>query len=152
VSTQDAKDLTEEVYQRYLLWDEEMWDIHLAHVLTCVGRNEAEQAALFAQGRYPLWAVNAKRKVVGWPPITGKENHKVTWTMKSLHITTPEQPLSRAFDFAIVRPGTRIPEWTLKVDTNVSGGSDYLEAGKLWEKVGGVWGGRWSTPDCPHCQ
>lgn len=51
MSVCDFKDLEDGIYNRYLLWEEEMFDAHLGHILTCVARSYAEQAALFAQGR-----------------------------------------------------------------------------------------------------
>ena len=150
--TRNPKDLTPELYARYLLWDKAVKQAGLNYILTCVARSEAEQHALYAQGLCSLSQVNVLREGVGLPKITSKENHRVTWTMQSRHIVNSANTKSRAFDFALLRPGSSEVEWSLRVDTNDKGGPDYLEAGQLWEEVGGEWGGRWIHSDPPHCQ
>ena len=152
MSTRSPQDLIEPVYLRWQLWDIAMHDAHLNYILTRVACSQIEQEALFAQGRNPLWIVNQYRRTADLPRIEEAENHKVTWTLESKHIVDPTRPKARAFDFAIKRSEKEIV-WSLKVDTNESAGPDYAEAGRIWEKLGGTWGGSWTThPDPPHCQ
>lgn len=150
--TRDPNDLTAEMLVRYQEWLPLVTKTGLYIILTRVACTWAEQKALFSKGRNPLWIVNQHFKTVGWPPVAEAENNKVTWTMKSLHIVDSQNPKARAFDFAIASPDHKQVFWSGKVDTNQSGGPDYAEAGMIWERCGGVWGGRWSHPDCPHCQ
>ncbi len=125
-----------------------------AHI-TCTGRSEAEQAALFAQGREPLASVTAKRRACGlWAIIPADNERCVTWTMDSKHIirfdpvTGKALNDARAFDVAIVKD--RQFTWELKVDVNADGIPDYAEMGEIGESFGLVWGGRWRRPDYPH--
>lgn len=123
------------------------------HVLiTNTGRLEIEQRALYAQGRDSLSVVNMVRKKAFLAPITAEENEScVTWTLDSLHIIKKNRPLAEAFDFAILLPSGKVT-WDIKVDTNLSKGSDYEEVGALGETLGLIWGGRWKKPDRPHFQ
>jgi hypothetical protein len=157
MSTRDPDDLTPEMFARYQMWSVGMTEAGLWYILTRVACDYQEQVALFAQGRNNLNAVNWYRKLAGLAPIPRQENHIVTWTLNSFHIVSLSDndsfnDKSRAFDFAITTPDNRRVLWDLKVDTNTSSGPDYHEAGVLWEGLGGVWGGRWAHPDCPHCQ
>ena len=125
--------------------------------VTCTGRSEKEQQALYAQGREPLDAVNAKRKAVGLWMLREEENKRpVTWTLESRHIIhfDPETGnalnRARAFDVAIVKDKQFV--WDLKADVNEDGIPDYEEIGMIGEACGLVWGGRWDKPDRPHFQ
>lgn len=150
--TRDPNDLTAEMLARYQEWLPIVTKAGLYVLLTRVACSLAEQAVLHKQGRNGVDVVNLYRKTVGWPPITHQQNTKVTWTLASLHIVDSLHPKSRAFDFAITTPDHSHVIWGVKMDTNACGGPDYAEAGMIWEKCGGVWGGRWKTPDRPHCQ
>lgn len=101
-------------------------------MLTCTYRSQAEQDALYAQGRTT-------------------SGPKVTWTRSSRHsLLLNGKPASGAFDIAILSNGK--PTWALKVDVNLNNKSDYEEAGVIGEKLKLVWGGRWKSPDFPHFQ
>ena len=92
-------------------------------ILTCTRRTASEQMELYARGRTT-------------------PGPKVTWTLRSKHVD------GLAFDIVICKAG--IPQWNVKVDVDVDGVPDYLEAGRIGEAIGLVWGGRWKTPDFPH--
>jgi peptidoglycan L-alanyl-D-glutamate endopeptidase CwlK len=77
-------------------------------------RTAQEQAALYAIGRT-------------------KPGRKVTWTLKSRHIT------GRAIDIALFQGKNVV--WESK---------HYTRAGEIGEELGLKWGGRWKTPDRPH--
>jgi peptidoglycan L-alanyl-D-glutamate endopeptidase CwlK len=77
-------------------------------------RTAQEQAALYAIGRT-------------------KPGRKVTWTLKSRHIT------GRAIDIALFSGKNVV--WESK---------HYTRAGEIGEELGLKWGGRWKTPDRPH--
>lgn len=120
-------------------------------IITCTARKESEQIALYSQGRQPLKITNERRFNAGLPKITETENKsKVTWTLDSKHVTGTKRKLSDAFDFAILNKGKAT--WDIKTDVDQDGVKDYTEAGLIFEKHGFEWGGRWNTPDYPHCQ
>jgi len=101
-------------------------------MLTCTYRSQAEQDALYAQGRTT-------------------PGRKVTWTRFSRHSNTINgKPAATAFDIAILSDGK--PTWDLKVDVNKDSIPDYQNVGKIGERLGLEWGGRWKSPDYPHFQ
>lgn len=123
--------------------------------ITCTGRTEREQAALYAQGRKPLAEVNEMRKACGLWMLKDEDNRRpITWTMQSKHIIRLDAATgmalnhARAFDVALVRDKQMV--WELKVDINDNDIPDWEEIGRLGEACGLVWGGRWKSPDRPH--
>lgn len=103
-------------------------------LITCTLRTEAEQLALFAQGRKNLLEVNGLRKQAGMPDISEKENRIVTKVLTSIH------QFGCAFDFVILKDGK--PFWNTEADTDADGILDYDEVGLLGEYLGLKWGGR----------
>lgn len=81
-------------------------------------RSYARQLALYAQGRT-------------------KPGPKVTWTLKSKHLT------GRAADLAFLDKRDR-PSWDEKYP--------WSELGKSAKHFGLVWGGGFKTPDRPHVE
>jgi len=139
----------------YREFDKKMKEAGIPYAVTCVDRTIAEQIALYAQGRDPLEKVNYLRKIAGLYLFkTEAENKsKVTWTLKSRHLTYPLDPdetkhFSKAFDIVILKGGRA--QWDIKVDVNKNEIPDYEEAGRIWESLGGTWGGNWKNPDRPH--
>ena len=140
----------------YREFESKMKAAGIPFIVTCVDRTIAEQTALYAQGRESFEEVNRLRKIAGLYLFksAGENKHKVTWTMKSKHITYPDdhdtsKHLARAFDLVIVKDGKA--SWDLKVNVNKNEIPDYEEAGRIWESLGGTWGGRWKkSPDNPH--
>lgn len=111
-------------------------------LVTCTYRSEAEQAALFSQGRESLAKVNRMRVGVGLPRIGDRENRRiVTWA----------------------KPGDSLHQWRCAFDVVL------LQAGKAvwdiahpsWQKIGKIgvscgleWGGNWTVKkrEFPHFQ
>lgn len=97
---------------------------------------------------------NAYRKEIGLPSVHPSNWYEVTWTVNSNHFPNKDG-LGEAVDFFFSVPGH---EWDIKLDHNKSGGPDFDEAGKIFEEVGLVWGGRFKDskgkpkPDRPHVE
>lgn len=89
-----------------------------AFMFTSTYRSQEEQNAIYAQGR----------------TTPGKI---VTWTRNSRHTQRD------AFDIALLLQGK--PIWDPKIDIDADHIPDYLEAGKIGESVGLVWGGRFKN-------
>ena len=123
---------------------------NLPITVTCTKRTQAEQEALYAQGREALIIVNAKRKKVKLSDLTLKQNtRKVTWTLNTYHTTSPK---SMAVDYAI---GKSTITWDTKADTNNNKISDYREFGEICKSVDPdniQWGGDWKKKDWCHIQ
>lgn len=98
-------------------------------------RTDAEQVALYAQGREPLEVVNAKRKAAGMPPT--KDTGKVT-NCDGIKKRSPHQD-GRAFDltFADVLGNPIWPKDPVR----------WLALGSKAEELGLVWGGRFTPLD-----
>jgi peptidoglycan L-alanyl-D-glutamate endopeptidase CwlK len=121
-------------------------------IFTNTLRTEEEQKAYFAQGRKPLPEVNALRKKAGLGPITAKENkNKVT---KASSVKNSWHAYGLAFDIAVVDKTGKQINWDYNTtDWDGDGVSDWLEVGRIADKVGLEWGGNWSTMfDPPHFQ
>ena len=98
------------------------------YIVTCTYRSDEEQAALFAQGR-----TAPGRIVTNAPP--GRSAH---------NCASRDGPAAKAFDIVVLAAGK--PDW--------DGSHPAWEAaGKIGEKVGLEWAGRWrSFPEKPHFQ
>jgi hypothetical protein len=157
MASRDIKMLTPKMQDLYKKFAQEMARAGHQFIVTSTARTVKEQVALYAQGRQGLSEVNVLRKIVGMLPISDKENkRKVTWTLKSEHLidlddNDPSNDKSRAFDIVLCTD-PRTVYWDTKADVDKDGVPDYVEAGKIGEQVGLVWGGRWSNPDYPHFQ
>ena len=125
MSSRLIKDMTQDLQAFFMVFSAKMAEAQIPFVLTCTYRSQAEQDALYAQGR------TAPGKVV-------------TWTKNSMHTA------GKAFDIAIVRNDK--VSWDIKVDVNDNLIPDYKEAGLIGEKCGLEWGGRFGSPDMPHFQ
>ncbi len=97
-------------------------------------RTEAEQHALFAQGRKTVEEVNRLRKEAGLAPITDGQNRLVTKLLTSVHM------FGCAFDVAVLKDGKT--DWQ---DTPA-----YERLGAIGESLGLRWGGRFSFRDWGH--
>ena len=127
-------------------------------VVTSILRSDAQQIALFAQGRQSLAQVNVLRAAAGMTPIDVKANaHRVT-NCDGVHNRSRHQGVlyegrmvSRAVDLApswdADGPGTGKPI----IDWNDRG--RFNRIGPLAESVGLMWGGNWiSFQDLPHVE
>jgi len=134
--------------------------VGLSVILTCTARNIKEQIALYTQGRKSLEEVNKLRKEAGLYLISDDENkRKVTWTLNSNHIINlddneKDNDLAKAFDFVIIKDGKAT--YNVKESINNNDIPDYEECGRIGEKIGLKWGGRFKdskgnpTPDYVH--
>jgi peptidoglycan L-alanyl-D-glutamate endopeptidase CwlK len=86
MSDRNPADLTPEMQNAYAQWDVGMKAANVDYILTCTLRTQAEQEALFAQGRTA-------------------PGHIVTWTLHSKHLT------GEAFDFVVMVNGK--PDWLM---------------------------------------
>jgi hypothetical protein len=136
---------------------ETVWqELKLTIFLVDVDRDWKVQRAYYAQGRDDLKTVNYLRSVVGLPPINAVQNKKkITWTMKSKHITNLEDDstyndFSRAIDIGLkAEDGRYVGE--PGADLNKDSKRDYEQIGAIGERIGGhriKWGGRFG--DMPH--
>ena len=132
--------------------------VGLDFIVTCTARTFKEQVALYAQGRQLLEETNKLRKIANLPVITAIENKKkITWTLASEHIVNLDDKditndKARAFDIALVKPGTREIFWNVKVNVNKNDVPDYMELAKIGREIGLTCGAFWGTPDFPHYQ
>lgn len=100
-------------------------------------RTEAVQMAYYAQGRQPLYTVNALRKEAGLFVIDEATNKRIiTWTLRSKHLE------GKAIDIVPVKDG-KIP-WNI-LSQEIA--DLYIRIGKIGESVGLAWGGRWTPID-----
>ena len=158
MASREIMELQPELQLKYWEFDRKMKSAGIKYIVTCTSRSILEQMALYAQGRMDLKSINRFRAVAGLPPFRSNDSgwkRKVTWTLKSKHITNSfdedfDNDFSAAFDIAIIKG--RKASWDIKVDVNENDVPDYLEVGRIAESVGLTWGGRWKTPDYVHIQ
>lgn len=113
-------------------------------------RTEAEQKALYAQGRESLATVNAKRKAANLGPITQAENKIIT---KAQSASFSWHGYGLAFDIAIVDSTGKKIIWNKTSDWNGDGKDDWAQVGSLADECGLEWGGNFtSIYDAPHYQ
>lgn len=127
-------------------------------VVTSVLRSDAQQIALFAQGRQSLAQVNVLRAAAGMTPLDVLANaHRVTncdgVRSRSRHqgVLYEGRMVSRAVDLAPAwdkdgpGPGKPIIDWNDRGRFN--------RIGPLAEAVDLVWGGNWTSfQDLPHVE
>ena len=86
MSDRKIEDLSPEVQEKYAKWADLMKQAGIDYIVTCTRRTQAEQDALYEQGRTT-------------------PGHIVTWTHNSKHL------LGDAFDFVIMVFGK--PDWNM---------------------------------------
>ena len=155
-------DLVTEAQAAYLVAKKECEEAGLLIVETCIRRTLEEHIALYAQGRENYAEICCLREVAGlWKIDEETAARKVTWTFLSKHIAEYALPKDHqdygkvlALDFALKHhaDGRSKLHWNIKMDVNDNEIPDYEEAGKIFEKHGFVWGGRWKNADRPHIQ
>ncbi len=124
----------------------------LQFIVTQTTRTDAEQKALYAQGREPLETVNQLRIDANMPPISDKENKKIVTKAKtgsdSMHY------YGLAFDIAITDLAGKKIKWDSTSDWNDDDINDWNQVGALADLIPGLeWGGNWTgMPDPPHYQ
>ena len=103
MASRDPKLLLPELYEKYLRFAAAMKEAGIDYILTCTLRTQADQDALYAQGRT-------------------QPGKKVTWTRKSKHIE------GKAFDIAILKDG----KITWNQDDYMKAGEIGLSIGLDW--------------------
>ena len=126
-------------------------DLHMVpHRVTCSLRTQAEQEALYAQGREGLLAVNARRDAAGLPRIGDRDNRSPVTKCDGVRISeggkgrSPHQ-LGTALDVVPEEGGE--PVWP--------GASDqrWKAIASAFKAQGFEWGGDWPDfLDLPHYQ
>jgi len=111
-------------------------------MVTSTLRTQAEQRALYAQGRRPLDEVNSLRRMAGMYVIKERANRVVTGARISMH------QFGCAFDVAVVNKGVAV--WDASADLNANGMPEYEEIGLIGESLGLTWGGRFHRRDLCH--
>ncbi len=129
--SRDLKELRPETRAKVEAWLVECKTLIAQPVIvTCTFRDQSEQDAEWARGRYDLATVNRLRMQVGRPPITEAQNRKVTWTKRSKHTERV------AVDFCV---GKADP-YDTKMDIDKDGIADYTEVGECAKRHGLQWG------------
>ena len=122
----------------------ELQTLKISHAVTSTKRTEAEQAALYAQGRAKLEAVNAKRQFAEMRKITDKENQYTVTNCDGVRIKSNHQS-GDALD-VVPLEGSR-PVWPSPADPR------WQDIARIMLKHGFEWGGQWvKFPDYPHYQ
>jgi peptidoglycan L-alanyl-D-glutamate endopeptidase CwlK len=109
-------------------------------------RTEAEQKALYAQGRESLIEVNSLRKAANMGPITESQNKIVTKAKEwqSIH------NFGLAIDIVLLIDNKEI-SYDMNKDFDNDGKADWMEVVEIFKKHNWVWGGDWkSFKDTPH--
>jgi peptidoglycan L-alanyl-D-glutamate endopeptidase CwlK len=104
-------------------------------------RTNAEQDALYAQGRTKLFDANGKRFGIVTNAKGGQSYHNY----------------GLALDIVLIKDtnGDGKPEtasWETTVDFDGDGTADWMEIVKIFDSYGWEWGGRWKFKDLPHFQ
>jgi len=114
------------------------------HAVVYTFRTQAEQIALYAQGREPLTVVNAKRKECGLYELIEKENSYTVTNCDGIRHKSMHQT-GIAIDVVPVENGKAI--WPKNSDPR------WLQIANAFIKQGFTWGGSWKDfPDMPHYQ
>ncbi len=122
----------------------ELQELEIPHAVTSTKRTEAEQAALYAQGRAKLEVVNAKRQFAEMRKITDKENQYTVTNCDGVKIKSNHQS-GDALD-VVPLEGSR-PVWPGPTDPR------WQDIARVMLKHGFEWGGQWvKFPDYPHYQ
>ena len=113
-------------------------------VVTSTLRTEAEQAALYAQGRESLASVNAKRSAAGMPLIRLEENRYTVTNADGIKHKSNHQS-GKALDVVPSQGGN--PVWPQPSDPRWS------QIAVVFKMHGFEWGGEWKDfPDLPHSE
>lgn len=116
--------------------------------ITRAKATEAEQFALWVQGRYSVEVVNARRKAAGLWPITEAENKRTVTSRDGIRKVSEHQK-GRAVDVV----ATNDPDGLGPLKASISWHEvRYLPLGPLAKKFGLVWGGWWTRVDRPHLE
>lgn len=141
-------DLVPEVAALALSAIQSMIDRHVGHAVTSTLRTQAEQVALYAQGRKDIQTVNDLRKAAGMNPIAPVENgYTVTNADGVVHKSNHQS--GRALDIVPINDKMN-PVWPPASDIR------WLMIATVMREFGFKWGGDWTKakdgidPDLPH--
>ena len=110
--------------------------------VTSTLRTQAEQAALYAQGREPLAAVNAKRAAAKMPLLRLEENRYTVTNADGVKHKSNHQS-GKALDAVPEQGGN--PVWPPASDIR------WKQIAGVFQQHGFAWGGEWKDlPDLPH--
>lgn len=110
--------------------------------VTSTLRTQAEQAALYAQGREPLSSVNAKRSAAKMPLLRLEENRYTVTNADGVKHKSNHQS-GRALDVVPEQAGR--PVWPPASDPR------WKQIAGVFQRHGFAWGGEWRDfPDLPH--
>ena len=141
-------DLAPEVAALALSAIQSMIERHVGHAVTSTLRTQAEQEALYAQGRKDLQKVNDLRKAAGMRPIAPSEN-RYTVTNADGVVHKSNHQSGRAIDIVPIDEKMN-PEWPPASDVR------WLMIATVMREFGFTWGGDWTRakngidPDYPH--
>jgi len=140
------EDLIPEMQAKYHLLAGRLADARISFIVVSTLRSYLEQDALYAQGRFSLATVNAKRAAAGLKPIGASENTIVTncdgiATAAGGHGRSMHQ-LGKAMDITFCDDNVN-PNWP---DVNLFY-HRWLQFGQIIESCGLVWGGRFQPLD-----
>lgn len=126
-------------------------ELGLYIIFTQTLRTNAEQVALYAQGRKTLEEVNLLRNLANMSPIKADANKIVT---KAPTNKDSYHGYGLAFDIAITDLTGKKIVWDKTSDWNNDNQNDWEQVGELASRIEGLeWGGNWSSmPDPPHYQ
>lgn len=115
-------------------------------------RTNAEQKALFANGRESLDKINALRKAAGMPAVDTTFAKQIL--TKAKDATQSYHGYGLAFDWVLIDPVTGKATYDKNADFNKNKQKDWYEIAGLTREISGLESGAfWSSmPDVPHCQ
>jgi len=130
------EDLSPECRVKYQLLADWLTENHIGFTVLFTRRTDAEQVALYAQGRQSLDNVNALMTVAGLPKISDRENVIVT-QRDGIHKRSNHQD-GKAFDLTFVDSGRAVwPKDSVR----------WFALGTKAEEFGLTWGGRFTPLD-----
>jgi peptidoglycan L-alanyl-D-glutamate endopeptidase CwlK len=128
-TSRNIGDLDPRLQSLFVRFDIAMKEQHIDYIVTCTYRNDADQQALYDQGRK-----NPGKIVTNAKP--GESMHNKT--------DSAGKPAALAFDIAILENG--------KIDWNASN-PKWTKAGNIGKLIGLEWAGDWkSFKEYPHFQ
>ncbi len=115
----------------------------IPYAVTSTLRTEAEQAALYSQGRDALLTVNQLRSTAGLPPIGAADNTYTVTNADGVRYKSNHQG-GRALDVVPLNAAGN-PSWPAGSDPR------WAQIAKVMKSFGFAWGGDWPRfPDYPH--
>ena len=97
-------------------------------------RTDAEQNALYAQGRSKLYDAKGKRLGIVTNAKAGQSTHNY----------------GLAFDIVLLLNNAKQASWDVKTDFDGDGKADWLEVVEIFKHHGWTLGGDWKFKDMPH--